>query len=104
MLINIGHDNYVAVPKVLALAKPTSAPIKRAISEARKSGKLIDLCAGKACRSVIFTAIDQVILSSLRPKPLRERLNRAIAPRIPPNTTPKSGDTEPLWEATSCRL
>ena len=75
MLVNVGHDNSVNRNKVIAVARPGSAPVKRLISAARDSGLLIDLCNGKACRSVIFTEPGQVLLCSVRPRLLRERLN-----------------------------
>ncbi len=77
MLVNVGHENCVASAKVIAVGKPNSAPIKRAVVEGRKHGIAIDLCAGKACRSVLFMENRQIVLSSLRPRIVRERLNRA---------------------------
>ena len=78
MLVNVGHENSVNVTKVLAIATPNSAPIKRLVAAARADGELIDLCSGKACRSVIVLETDHVVLSSHRPKLLRERLSRGF--------------------------
>ena len=77
MLVNVGHENTVNSDKVVAIGGPNGAPIRRLISEAKSNGLLLDFCAGKACRSVIFTERGQVVLSSLRPRALRERLNGA---------------------------
>jgi hypothetical protein len=80
MLVSVGHENSVDASKVIALARPNSMPIRRLISHAREKGTLIDLCAGKACRSVIIVESGHAITSSLRPQVLRDRLNRAISP------------------------
>jgi hypothetical protein len=80
MLVSVGHENSVEAGKVIALARPNSMPIRRLVSNARDRGTLIDLCAGKACRSVIIVESGHTITSSLRPQVLRERLNRAVSP------------------------
>ena len=86
MLVSVGHENTVDASKVVAIARPESAPIKRAVGAARKNGLLIDLCNGKACRSVLFTDAGRVILSSVRPRALRDRLNRETVVKQPRNS------------------
>ena len=46
--INIGFGNMVAVDRIVALASPDSSPIKRLISEAKDSGRVIDVSCGDA--------------------------------------------------------
>lgn len=63
--INVGYGNLVALERIVSVAAPDSAPIKRIVMEAKESGRAIDLCCGKKCKSVIICDTDQVITSSL---------------------------------------
>ena len=63
--INVGYGNLVALDRIVSVAAPDSAPIKRIVIDAKESGRAIDLCCGKKCRSVIICDTDQVITSSL---------------------------------------
>ena len=64
-LINIGFGSMVAAGRVLAIVDPDSAPIKRAIQEARDRGMLIDASYGRKTKAVILMDTDHVILSAL---------------------------------------
>ena len=72
--INIGAGNMVALERVVALASPESAPIKRLVSEAKEEGRVIDASCGRRTRTVIFTDSDHVILSALRTETISNRL------------------------------
>lgn len=63
--INVGYGNIVAADRVISVAAPDSAPIKRLVSEAKEAGRSIDLCCGRKCRSVIVCDTDHVITTSL---------------------------------------
>lgn len=63
--INVGFGNLVALERIVSVAAPDSAPIKRMITEAKESGRSIDLCCGKKCKSVIICDTEQIITSSL---------------------------------------
>ena len=72
--INIGSGNMVAAGRVIALASPESAPIKRLVSEAKEEGRVIDVSCGRRTRTVIVTDSDHVILSALRTETISNRL------------------------------
>ena len=72
--INIGFNNMAAAERIVTLASPDSAPIKRLITDARASGRLIDVTCGRRTRSVIITDSDHVILSSIQPETISNRL------------------------------
>ena len=72
--INIGSGNMVAAGRVIALASPDSAPIKRLVSEAKEEGRVVDVSCGRRTRTVIVTDSDHVILSALRPETISNRL------------------------------
>jgi extracellular matrix regulatory protein A len=73
-LINLGYNNAVAKDKIVAVVSPEAAPIKRLKEEARQHRKLIDATSGRRTRSVIITESDHVILASIQPETLVQRL------------------------------
>lgn len=75
-LINIGFGNIVPAEKVVAIISPESAPIKRVMHEADERGKLINATYGRRTRAVIVTSSDHIILSSLQPETISNRLNQ----------------------------
>ena len=72
--INIGFGNLVAVDRVVTLASPDSAPIKRLIQSAKDDGRAIDVTCGRRARSVIITDSDHVILSAIQAETIAGRL------------------------------
>lgn len=72
--INIGFGNMVAVDRVITLASPDSAPIKRLIQSAKDDGRAIDVTCGRRARSVIITDSDHVILSAIQAETIAGRL------------------------------
>ena len=73
--ISIGNGNMVAAHRVISIASPDSAPIKRFIQDAKEAGRVIDVSCGRRTRSVIFTDSDHVILSALKTETVTSRLN-----------------------------
>lgn len=73
-LINIGFGNMVSARKLVAIVSPESAPIKRIIREADDKGLLINATYGRRTRAVIITDSDHVILSSIQPETVANRL------------------------------
>lgn len=74
-LINIGFGNVVSANKLVAIVGPESAPIKRIIQEAKDKSRLIDATYGRRTRAVIITDSDHIILSSVQPETVANRLN-----------------------------
>ncbi len=73
-LLNIGFGNMVSAGRIIAIISPESAPIKRIISEAKNSGRLIDATYGRRTRAVIVVDSDHVILSAILPETIANRL------------------------------
>ena len=73
-LINIGLGNMVSASKRVAIVSPESAPIKRIIQDARDKGVLIDATYGRRTRAVIVMDSDHVILSSIQPETVANRV------------------------------
>lgn len=72
--INVGFGNMVAVERVVALASPDSAPIKRLVQDAKDDGRAIDVTCGRRTRSVIVTDSEHVILSAIQTETIAGRL------------------------------
>ena len=77
--INIGYGNMVADTRVVTLASPESAPIKRLIADAKKSGRAIDVTCGRRTRAVIITDSEHVILSAIQTETIANRLENSDA-------------------------
>jgi len=72
--INCGFGNLVAAERIVSAASPDAAPIKRLIQDAKDSGRAVDLCCGKKCRSVLVLDSGHVVLSALTVDSVATRL------------------------------
>ena len=77
--INVGFGNLVAADRVVALASPDSAPIKRLVQDAKDSGRAIDVTCGRRTRAVIITDSEHVIMSAIQTETIANRLDDAHA-------------------------
>jgi hypothetical protein len=73
-LVNVGHGNVVVANHIVAIVALDSLPVKRLIESAKGSTKLVDATNGRRTRAVIVTGSDHLILSSLEPATLAQRL------------------------------
>jgi regulator of extracellular matrix RemA (YlzA/DUF370 family) len=73
-LVNIGHGNVVLAHQIVAIVALDSLPVKRLIESVKGSTKLVDATNGRRTRAVIVTESDHLILSSLEPATLAQRL------------------------------
>ncbi len=74
-MIEIGFGNYVASNRVVAVAGPESAPIKRLVQDAKDAGIAVDVTSGKKTQSVLLTDSGHIILSVLTPEEVQKRLD-----------------------------
>ena len=72
--INIGFGNMVSAGRIIAVAAPDSAPIKRLVQDAKEEGRVIDASCGRRTRAVIITDSEHVILSAIQAETLTNRL------------------------------
>ena len=72
--INIGFGNMVAAGRLVAIVSPESAPIKRIIQDAKERGTLIDATYGRRTRAVLVMDSEHVILSSVQPETVANRM------------------------------
>lgn len=73
-LLNVGFDNVVAAERVIAVVSADPSPIKRLRETASRHQKLVDATNGRRTRTVIITDSDHVVLSSLQPETVAQRL------------------------------
>ena len=73
--INVGFGNMVAADRIVALASPDSAPIKRLIQDSKDEGRAIDVTCGRRTRAAIITDSEHVILSAIQAETIANRLD-----------------------------
>jgi len=73
-LVHIGFSNILAMNRVIAIASPNSAPIKRAFQEGRDKSLLIDMTSGRRTKAVIFIDSGHIVLAALAPETIAGRL------------------------------
>lgn len=72
--INIGFGNMVSASRIVAIAGPDSAPIKRLVQDAKDDNRVIDVSCGRRTRAVIITDSEHVILSAIQAETITNRL------------------------------
>ena len=72
--INLGFGNMVSAGRIVAIAGPDSAPIKRLVQDAKEDDRVIDVSCGRRTRAVIITDSDHVILSAIQAETITNRL------------------------------
>ncbi len=77
--INIGFGNMVSAGRIVAIASPDSAPIKRLVQDAKEENRVIDVSCGRRTRSVIITDSDHVVLSAIQAETIANRLANDLA-------------------------
>lgn len=76
--INVGFGNMVAADRVVAIANPDSAPIKRLVQDSKDDGRAIDVTCGRRTRAVIITDSEHVILSAIQTETIANRLDASV--------------------------
>jgi len=72
-LVNIGLESLVRRERVVVIARPDTAPIRRLIKRYEEEGKLIDLTRGRRVRAAIITDAGLIVLSPLRTRTIATR-------------------------------
>lgn len=73
-LINIGFGNTVMVDRIIAVINTGSSPARKLKELAKDSGKLVDVTEGRRTRSLLVMDSNHVILSSIQPDTISQRL------------------------------
>ena len=67
-LIHVGFDNHLSLNRVVAVAAPTSAPMKRMIQRSKREERAIDLTAGRRTKAVVVLDDNRVALVAITPE------------------------------------
>ena len=73
-LVNIGFGNAVKISRIVAVVNPGSSPIRKLKDEARNEKKLIDVTEGRRTRAIILLDSGHLVLSSVQPETINQRL------------------------------
>ena len=65
----------VSAGRIVAIAAPDSAPIKRLVQDAKEDNRVIDVSCGRRTRAVIITDSEHVILSAIQAETITNRLS-----------------------------
>ncbi len=78
-LIHVGFDNYLALDRVIAVASPASAPMKRVVQRGKEQHRAIDLTSGRRTKAVVVLEEDWVALVAITPETFSGRVTAARA-------------------------
>ncbi|MDK9708409.1 MAG: DUF370 domain-containing protein [Desulforhopalus sp.] len=73
-LLNVGFGNTVMVERIIAVINTGSSPARKLKETAKKDGKLVDVTEGRRTRSIIVMDSNHVVLSSVQPDTISQRL------------------------------
>ncbi|MBE0479406.1 MAG: DUF370 domain-containing protein [Dehalococcoidia bacterium] len=73
-LIHVGFGNFVSMNKVLAIASPESAPIKRMVQAVKSKGLLVDLTSGRKTKAALVMEGGHIALVAIAPETIAGRL------------------------------
>ncbi len=93
-LINIGFGNAVKISRILAVVNPGSSPIRKLKDDARREKKLIDVTEGRRTRAIVILDSGHLVLSSVQPETISQRLAALEDDRKKPGRMLERG-----WEA-----
>lgn len=73
-LVNVGFGNTVMAERIIAVVNTGSAPSRKLKELAKVAGKLVDVTEGRRTRSLLVMDSNHVILSSIQPDTITQRL------------------------------
>ncbi len=73
-LINVGYGNTVMIERIVAVINSGSSPARKLKELAKKSDRLVDVTEGRRTRAILIMDSGHVILSSVQPDTISQRL------------------------------
>ncbi len=73
-LINVGFGNTVMVSRIIAVVNTGSSPARKLKELAKEAGRLVDVTEGRRTRSLLVMDSNHVVLSSIQPDTISQRL------------------------------
>jgi regulator of extracellular matrix RemA (YlzA/DUF370 family) len=79
-MLNIGHGSFVKLDRIIGIFEAGSLPMRRWRDKALEENRLVDATKGRKLKSLVLTDSNHVILSSVVPQTLNERLCERRSP------------------------
>jgi hypothetical protein len=73
-LLNVGFGNTVMVERIIAVINTGSSPARKLKELAKADNKLVDVTEGRRTRSILVMDSNHVILSSVQPDTITQRI------------------------------
>lgn len=73
-LVHVGFGNYLAADRIVGIASPGSAPVKRMVQEGRGKGIVIDMTSGHRTKAVAFMDNGSIVLLAITSESLEGRI------------------------------
>ena len=73
-LIHVGFDNHLSLNRVISVASPGSAPVKRMVQRGKDEHRYIDLTSGRRTKAVVVLDNDWVALLAITPETFAGRV------------------------------
>ncbi len=77
IMVHLGFGNALPLDRLTVVASFNSRPTKKAVRQARKDNKLIDLTHGGRIRAVLFTTSGHIVLTTIDSLTIARRINDA---------------------------
>lgn len=82
-LIHVGFGNYVAANRLIGIATPGSAPVKRLVQEGRTRNLTVDMTGGRRTKAVLFMDNGNIILAAITPATIEGRVRLSHLRGVP---------------------
>ena len=73
-LVHVGFENHLALNRVIAVATPGSAPVKRMVQRGKEEQHVVDLTSGRRTKAVAVLDNDWVALLAITPETFAGRV------------------------------
>ena len=73
-LVHVGFGSMLATGRIVAIASPGAAPIKRLVQERKAAGQIIDLTGGRRTKAVLVLDSGHVALAAIAPGTIARRV------------------------------
>ena len=73
-LVHVGFENHLALNRVIAVATPGSAPVKRMVQRGKEEQRVVDLTSGRRTKAVALLDNDWVALLAITPETFAGRV------------------------------
>ena len=74
LLLNVGFGNTVMIDRIVAVINTGSSPARKLKEIAKNDGKLVDVTEGRRTRSILVMDSNHVVLSSVQPDTINQRV------------------------------